>query len=133
MGLSDIHSIFFNAHILFSVVLGAWSVGIAVQNRSISGNFWGALATITILAAVIALLGIVMALSGLQPESGRSLIYFLYMSWLVVIMPGLFTLLRGGDDRRAAMAFALLSFFNAATSFSMLQRGLAGPWVPFPA
>ncbi len=45
------------------------------------------------------------------------------MSWLVIIMPGLFTLLRGRDDRNAAIAFAILCFFNATTSVSMLQRG----------
>jgi hypothetical protein len=50
------------------------------------------------------------------------------MSWLVVIMPGLFTLLRGRDDRNAAIAFSILSFFNAATSVSMLQRHIVGPW-----
>jgi hypothetical protein len=50
------------------------------------------------------------------------------MSWLVVIMPGLFTLLRGRDDRNAAIAFSILCIFNAATSLSMIQRHVVGPW-----
>lgn len=99
----------------------------AIRNQSISGNFWGAVATVTVLAAAITLFGIVMAVSGLR--IARMTVYFLYMAWLVVIMPGLFTLLRGRDDRSAAVAFAILSFFNAATSFSMWQRGLVGPWL----
>lgn len=127
MGLNDIHNILFNAHIMFSIVLGIWAAAMAARNQPISGNFWGAVATITLLAAMVALVGILMTLQGLQP--GRIVTYYLYMAWLVVIMPGLFTLLRGRDDRSAAIAFAILSIFNAATSFSMVQRMLVGPWL----
>lgn len=126
MVLNDIHSILFNAHILFSFILGAWAALMAARNESISGNFWGAVATITLLAAAILLIGIIMTLTGLRPE--RIVTYYLYMSWLVIIMPGVFTLLRGRDDRSAAIAFALLAFFNAATSISMVQRNVIGPW-----
>ena len=126
-GLSDIHSIIFNAHILFSFFLGIWAATLAATNRPISGNFWGAVATITILAVSILVIGILMAISGLR--IARLTTYFLYLLWLVVIMPGLFTLLRGRDDRSAAIAFSILSFFNAATSVSMWQRGLVGPWL----
>ncbi len=122
MGLSDIHNIMFNAYIMFSVILGAWAVMMAVRNQSISGNFWGAIATITILGAVILLLGVIMALMGMRPEDDRLWLYFLYMAWLVIIMPGLFTMLRGRDDRSAAIAFAILAFFNVGVALSMAQR-----------
>ena len=128
MGLNDVHNILFNAHILFSIALGVWSAAVALRNQSISGNFFGAVATSAILAAVVTLGGFIMMLQGLRPE--RMGIYYLYMAWLVVIQPGLFTLMRGRDDRSAAIAFAVLSFFNAATSFSMLQRNILGPWLP---
>lgn len=127
MSLNVLHSILFNAHILYSLALGIWSAVMAYRKEPISGNFWGAVATITILAALIVLLGIVMTIEGLRPP--RIVTYYLYMSWLVVIMPGLFTLLRGRDDRSAAIAFSILSFFNAATSISMLQRSIVGPWM----
>jgi len=122
MGLPDIHNIMFNAYIMFSVILGAWAVMMAVRNQSISGNFWGAIATITLLGAAILILGIIMALMGMRPEDERLWLYFLYMAWLVIIMPGLFTLLRGRDDRSAAIAFAMLAFFNVGVSLSMAQR-----------
>jgi hypothetical protein len=127
MGLNDIHNILFNAHILFSIILGLWAASMALRSQSITGNFWGSVATITVLAAIILLVGIIMTASGLRPE--RMTTYFLYMAWLVVIMPGLFTILRGRDDRSAAIAFMILCFFNAATSFSMLQRNVVGPWI----
>jgi hypothetical protein len=55
------------------------------------------------------------------------------MAWLVIIMPGLYSMLRGRDDRSAAIAFSILSFFNAATSISMFQREIIGPWIAQPA
>ena len=74
------------------------------------------------------LIGVIMTIQGLRPE--RIVTYYLYMSWLVIIMPGLFSLLRGRDDRNAAIAFSILAFFNATTSFSMQQRAIIGPWLP---
>ncbi|MCB9457751.1 MAG: hypothetical protein H6671_17345 [Anaerolineaceae bacterium] len=127
MTLQDIHGILFNMHILYSVILGIWGAVMAARRESISGNYWGAVATATILAAAVTLVGIVMTLEGLRPA--RLLTYFLYMAWLVIIMPGLYSLLKGRDDRSAAIAFALLSFFNATTSISMWQRAIVSPWM----
>ncbi|MFN8451588.1 MAG: hypothetical protein U0521_24120 [Anaerolineae bacterium] len=127
MTLNDLHNILFNAHILYSVALGIWSARMAVRNEPISGNFWGAVAVITGLAGIVTLVGVIMTIQGLRPE--RIVTYYLYMSWLVIIMPGLFTLLRGRDDRSAAIAFSILCFFNTATSLSMLQRHIVGPWM----
>jgi hypothetical protein len=127
MSLNDLHNILFNAHILYSVVLGIWAGATAARNESVSGNFWGAVATSALLALVVLLIGVVMTAQGLRPE--RLTIYYVYMLWLIIIMPGLFTLLRGRDDRQAAIAFSILAFFNAATSFSMAQRMIVGPWI----
>jgi hypothetical protein len=120
MDLNAVHSILFNAHILYSLALGVWAAMMAARNEPISGNFWGAVATYSIL-------GIIMMLSGLRPP--RLTLYLLYMAWLVIIMPGLFTLLRGRDDRSAAVAFSILGIFNSLTSASMAQRMVTGPWV----
>lgn len=131
MTLNDLHSILFNAYILFTLALGVWSAVMAARRQSISGNFWGAVATGAILAAVILLVGGVMFAQGLRIE--RPGIYFLYMFWLLVIVPGLFTMLRGRDDSSAALAFSLLCIFNFFVAISMAQRGLISPWVIPPA
>ncbi len=128
MGLDAIHTILFNMHIFYSLILGIWGVIMASRNESISGNYWGAVAIGTILAGAVLLLGILMTLMGLR--TSRMVTYYLYMAWLVIIMPGLYSILRGRDDRSAAIAFAILSFFNAATSMSMFQRAIIGPWLP---
>ena len=126
MDLNPLHGIFFNAHILFSFALGIWAAGMAARNEPISGNFWGAIATYSILAASVLFVGIIMTLQGLRPQ--RIVVYYLYLAWLVVIMPGLFAMLRGRDDRHATISFAILAFFNATTSISMWQRSVIGPW-----
>lgn len=128
MDLNTIHGILFNAHILFMAALALWSIVMAVRNHSISGQFFGAVATSALLAGAVLLVGIIMFISGLRIE--RPTIYFLYMAYLAIIMPGLFSLLRGRDDRDAALAFAMLATFNVFVSLSMLQRGLVGPWLP---
>ena len=128
MTFEAIHTILFNMHIFYSLALAIWAAVMAGRSQSISGNYWGAVAVSTILAVVVLLLGIIMTVQGLRLV--RTAVYFLYMAWLVVIMPGLYSLLRGRDDRSAAVAFSLLSFFNVFTSMSMFQRGLICPWLP---
>lgn len=130
--MSDIHMILFNAHIMFSLALGFWAAVIAGRNQPISGNYWGAVVVQSILAGMVLLVGIILTLMGLRPIDNRLTLYFLYMAWLVVIMPGLFSMLRGRDDRSAALAFAMLAFFNAGVSWSMAARGIVGPWLVPP-
>lgn len=127
--MAELHQILFNMHILYSLALAVWAVVAFTRNSSISGNFWGAIATYALLAAGTLLLGIALLLSGYEPRSGRVIVYVLYMIWLAIIMPGLFSLMNGRDDRQAALAFALLAVFNAGTSLSMIQRELVGPWI----
>lgn len=127
--LSDIHGVFFNAILMFSGILGIWAIGMAARNRSISGDFWGAVAVLSGLSGVTTLIGAVLALRGYHPVDDRLITYFLYMVWLTIIMPGMFTQLRGRDDSSAALAFAMLSIFNLFVGLSMQQRGLVGPWI----
>lgn len=127
--MAAIHQILFNAHIMYSLALGVWAVVIAARKDQISGHYWGAILTYAILAAIILLVGVVMLFSGMQPRSGRIVVYVLYMLWLAIIMPGLFSLLKGRDDRSAALTFALLALFNFSTSLSMIERELVGPWI----
>ena len=127
--MSEIHGIFFNTQILFSLALGLWAAINAGRGQSISGNFWGAIATFSVLIAITLVMGIIMTAQGLRPRDGRLILYYLYMAFLLVIMPGLFTMLRGRDDRAAGIAFAILAWFNAGVGISMVDRQITGPWV----
>ena len=127
--MAEVHQILFNMHILYSLALGIWAAYIATRQSAIAGHYMGAVATYALLAGVTLLVGAALLVSGLQPRSGRVLVYVLYMLWLAIIMPGLFSLMSGRDDQRAALAYALLACFNFTTSLSMMERELVGPWV----
>ncbi len=127
--MADLHQILFNTHILYSLALGIWAAYMASKQGAISGHYWGAIVTYALLAGATLLVGAVLLLSGLQPRSGRIVVYVLYMLWLAIIMPGLFSLMSGRDDTRAALAYALLAIFNFTTSLSMMERELTGPWI----
>lgn len=127
--MTAIHQILFNMHILYSLALGIWAAAVAARKATISGHYLGAVVTYALLAAATLLVGLFLLASGLQPRSGRIVVYLLYMIWLAIIMPGLFSLMHGRDDRQAAFVYALLAFFNIGTSLSMLERELVGPWV----
>ena len=127
--MADLHQILFNMHIMYSLALGLWAAFMASKQEAISGHYWGAVLTYALLAAVTLAVGVLLLLSGLHPRSGRVVVYLLYMLWLAIIMPGLFSLMSGRDDKRAALAYALLACFNFTTSLSMMERELVGPWV----
>ena len=127
--MAELHSILFNMHILYSLALGLWAASIAIRRGEISGNYWGAILTYSLLAGATLILGIVLLASGYQPRSGRVVVYVLYMFWLAIIMPGLYSMMSGRDDRQAAIAYAVLALFNFSTSLSMIERELVGPWV----
>lgn len=127
--MADLHQILFNMHIMYSLALGLWAAYTASRQEAISGHYWGAVLTYALLAAVTLAVGVALLLSGMQPRSERVVVYLLYMLWLAIIMPGLFSLMSGRDDKRAALAYALLAFFNFTTSLSMMERELVGPWV----
>ena len=113
--MADLHGILFNMQTMYSFALGIYAAILSAGNRPLSGNFWGSVVIYVGLNCVILATGIILALRGFTIESdGRIFIYFLYMMFLIVIMPGLFSMQRGKDDRSATIAFGLLAMFNAA-------------------
>jgi hypothetical protein len=124
--LNDLHQVLFNAVLLFSLAIGVWATVMAARNRSISGQFWGAISILTLLSFITLTVGMILWLTGFRVPRVNT--YFIYMAWMVIIIPGMFTQLRGRDDASAALAFAMLSVFNFFVGLSMLSRGLIGPW-----
>jgi Na+/melibiose symporter-like transporter len=123
-----------NAYILFCILVGAYAVLLAVQDKSLSGNFFGAVAVNSGLAAAILLVALVMTAMGDRPygtaadgsgDAQRN-IYYLYAIYFVISLPGVFTLSRGNDGR-IAFIYAGVAFFNAAAAYRAVTL-LAETW-----
>lgn len=125
--MTTIHDFLFTWQMLYSFGLGIYATVLAARNQELSGNFWGAVAIYPILNIVILVMGIFLWFSGytIADAEHRVAIYFLYMLFLIVIMPGLYTMLRGRDDVKVTWYFVALAIFNASVSYSMMTRHLS--------
>ncbi len=123
--LQDIHAGLNNAYVLFSFFLGIYATVIAGRNILISGNFWGAMWVITGLAAAILVVTIILTVLGDTPK--RGLTYYLYAIYFVISLPGLYATLQGSDNRRAALWYGVVNFFNAAAAYRAGAL-LVTPW-----
>jgi ABC-type spermidine/putrescine transport system permease subunit II len=122
--LETLHEATNNAYILFSFALGVWAAFIGAQNVPISGNFWGAMWTNTILAGLVLGVAIILFVLGIEAKRG---VYYLYGIYFVISLPGVFTIMKGNDNRRAAIFFAIVALFNSAAAYRAGTE-LVKPW-----
>lgn len=111
--MPTLHAILNNAYVLFSFAVGVWAAVQAGRDEPLTGGFWGALALNTALAGAVLGLAVLMALTGLPAARG---VYYLYGIYFVIVMPGTFALLRGRDDRTAALMYGIIAFFSGAAA-----------------
>src|SRR5579871_4921318 len=102
------------SYILFCFALGIWAGVLWLNGRGLSGQYWGAMWTCTILAVLNLVLWLARAVSG---EELRG-VYLLYELYFVIVLPGTFTRIRGRDDRLAAAIFAGVTIFSALAAIS---------------
>jgi hypothetical protein len=106
--------IFNNAYILFCFALGIWAGAQYMRGQGLGGQFWGAMWTVTGMAAVGLLLWLGRAASGEQLRW----VYVLYELYFIIVFPGTFALMRGRDDRTAAGIFCIVAIFSALAAMS---------------
>lgn len=141
--LKQLHNILNTAYILFAFILGLWATVTAARNRPflppaeaadsgsandsdddseatqdepgiLGGQFLGAMAVHTVLAGITLGLAGLMALFGIPAARW---VYYLYGMFFVIVLPGTFTLMRGRDDRRAALIYAAVVVFAGLSAF----------------
>lgn len=122
--LPDIHAGLNNAYILFSFILGVYAAWLGANSGSLSGNFWGAMWINTALAGGVFLVSIFMLVLGIE---ARRSVYYLYALYFLISLPGLFAILQGNDDRRAAFLFGVVALFNGAAAYRAGEF-LTVPW-----
>jgi uncharacterized membrane protein YhaH (DUF805 family) len=110
------HTILNNAYTMFCFILGFWALITTIRNQPIPGGFWGALVINGALPVIILILTILLQLGGLPPARGW--VYYLYLIFFVIVLPGTFALLRGRDDRGAAGIYAAIILFTALAALT---------------
>jgi hypothetical protein len=120
LGLLLIHNSLATAVLLFSLIIGGWSLVRAIRRLGVDGNTWGILASGEILFLAQGVVGLLQMLAGERPERG---IHILYGVVTALTLPAYYALSRGRDDRRAAWIYALLGFFLAGIALRARGTG----------
>jgi hypothetical protein len=123
--LNTLAPVITNAYILFCFALGIWAGFIAFRGQKLGGDFWGALWICTGLAVVGLLVFVLQLLSGQHFE--RPVINLLYGAYFIIALPGTFAILRGRDDRMAALIFAGVAIFSALSAISYVDAARIRP------
>ncbi len=122
-----LHVILTNTYTLFTLALGLWALFFAFRNRNLDGSYWGALAIQSLLAVVIFAITVLLTLGGNPP---RRWVYWLYIIYFMIVLPSTYALLRGRDDRTAALIFAGVCIFtflaNGIRAESVFTTALTG-------
>ncbi len=114
----QLHIILTNAYTLFTLFLGIWALYFVFTNRNIDGQYWGAVAVQSLLAVAIFILTVLLTLSGKSPARW---VYWLYLIYFMIVLPATYALLRGRDDRTAAMVFAGVAFFTFLANWNRAE------------
>lgn len=112
--LAQLIGILNNAFMLYSFGMALWAALLWSRNQPLSGNFFGAMWLAVGLAGVGLVVELLHALTGgyLRPVG------WLYQLYFIIVYPGTFALLRGRDDRNAALTFAGVAAFTAFATAS---------------
>jgi CDP-diglyceride synthetase len=102
------------AYTLFCFALAIWAGYNAARGQGLSGSFWGAMWMCTLLAVIGLVVWLMRTLAGEQLRA----VYLLYELFFIVVLPGTFAILRGRDDRTAAMFFSGVALFAALSAIS---------------
>ncbi len=115
-----VHGLLANTVVLFTLLAGLWGLLLYLRNRSLDGGYWGILVIGELLILVQGLLGMVLLISGEQPERT---VHFLYGVVAALTLPAAYGFMRGRDDRRAVLIYGALCLFLAAIALRAATTG----------
>lgn len=123
--VSDLHryvAYFVPAAFLALVV---WAVASLLRNRDVGDGFWNLLGAVQVVLGAQALIGAVLFLAGLRPQSnGPGWLHYVYGALFPI---GVLVFAHVQARRRpaiAALVFAVAAFVNFGLTFRALQTGL---------
>lgn len=116
----EIHRVLSNTIVLFFLLLGLWGLVRAISKLGVNGSFLGAMVIAELLFVLQAVLGVILLLDGASPERG---VHFIYGTFALVALPGLFAYLRGDDSNQAQWYYAIGILFLFGVSLRAIGTG----------
>jgi hypothetical protein len=116
MTLAQIHWGLARASVIFSLVIGLYSLWYFVRQQKIGESFWGTLVVGELLYLAQGAVGMLLYLGGRGAALPRPAVHILYGILLVIVLPGAYAYTRGQDDRRTALAYGLAGLFLAGVA-----------------
>jgi uncharacterized membrane protein YccC len=92
----------------------------AIRKLEVNGSFLGAMVIAEILFVLQAVLGLVLVLDGASPGRG---VHFIYGTFALVALPGLFAYLKGDDSNQAQWYYAIAILFLFGVSLRAIGTG----------
>lgn len=122
MNILQIHISIANSVVLFNTLLGLWGfIDFFRGKKTISGNYWGALALSPVVGLVQLTLGLIMISMGLGVAV--RFVHYLYGALVIIAVPATFAFTHGRDDRGALLIYAALCLLTAAFGLRGVTTG----------
>ena len=124
MSLLQIHTGLSNACVMFSLLMGGYSLWRFARKQGVGGNLWGILAAAQVLYVAQGVVGGLVFLTLPAHNPGWRWVHILYGVVLLIGLPGAYAYMRGKDDQHAALIYGLMGLFLAGVSLRAI--GTAG-------
>jgi hypothetical protein len=113
-GLQFLHGLLSRALLLFTVIAGAYGLVEYFRKQVVSPSYWGIIVVGNLAAVGQGIIGVMLALSGQQPEQWVHILYGVVALMWIPIISLINNLANNGEhNRRETLIVALISLFEA--------------------
>ena len=119
--MTDIHGLVAQITLVLVVLVGAWTILLAVRGRPLPTMLTGALVWVVLLLVATSLLGAIQASTGRPPGDPLHLVYG---ALATAVLPSAWLIARsGGEPRRTVRVLAIASVVLLILVFRLFQTG----------
>jgi hypothetical protein len=115
----ELHRVLANTLWMFYLLVAAWGIYRAIRGQAVDGSYFGAVAVVQIVMVIEVLLGATIFLTGAR--AARMFVHFMYATFAIVFLPGLFAYLKGDDSNRAQWIYALGALFMFGVTLRLIS------------
>jgi hypothetical protein len=112
--MPDLHGVLSRAILMFTVVAGFYGLYLYFRKQTVTPNYWGIIVVGNLLTVGQGVLGLILALSGKQPEQWVHILYGVVALMWIPIINVINNLANNSEhNRRETLIVALISLFEA--------------------